>query len=226
MPGSCRPSPSGRSPPAPTGSSSRSGTERSRPRGDHDRISTPWTVMAELRPIARAVGRRIDRSRIGVEDGERSRPTPTDILHRTDRTLAQRSNRCIGLPPDLDVVAQWRLDGDASGLALAAASRRFARPRPVHRIPQGRFASRTTCRTSTWSDRSDVAAGLETGRVNLGQLFIDPGSRSTDFEFGTTRTPRTDRAEFRPTVRRRAADLHPSSGGGTRGDRRHGLASS
>ncbi|MGZ8571613.1 MAG: hypothetical protein ACXWW5_05230, partial [Actinomycetota bacterium] len=77
-------------------------------------IETMRRLAAELRPIARAVGRTFGAPEHASHG---SLSTPGDILHVTDRTLAQTIEGVTGLPPELDVIDQWRLEGPVPWLS-------------------------------------------------------------------------------------------------------------
>jgi len=69
-------------------------------------IETMRRLMAELRPIARAVGRTFGTFAV---DERTLPPDATAVLRLTDRTLAQTIESITDVPPHLDVVTQWRL---------------------------------------------------------------------------------------------------------------------
>ena len=142
-------------------------------------------LLAELRPIARAVGRVMP----GHPGGETVPvPTTTDqVLRRTDRTLAQVLEWVIGAPPQLDVIDQWRIEPPAVPSALV----------PPFEPGDSILARCTGYRTGDVRlsrnlafvnlSRIDPTLGalLASEQVNLGQLFVDPRISKLGFEFGT-----------------------------------------
>lgn len=170
-------------------------------------IETLRRLAAELRPISRAVGRSME----GAQD--LGAPLPRDaagILHRTDRTLAQVIESIIGIPPDLEVVAQWRLSpptaawlspplGEGSDLLGRCTSYRMGAVR----------LSRNLSYVDLDRIDSTLAVLLETGQLNLGQLFVDPKIEKLHFEFGTHEDAGEIDAAFRTCFPGEEADLHP-----------------
>lgn len=148
-------------------------------------IETMRRVSAELRPIARAIGRNFD------TPGSVARPPlsePVDVLHITDRTLAQTIEAITGLPPGLDVIDQWRLSPPFPWLSPPLSSD----GRVLARCTSYRMGSVRLSRNISYVDlaRIDPTVGalLETRHLNLGQLFVDPRIEKLDFEFGTHET--------------------------------------
>ena len=148
-------------------------------------IETMRTLLAELRPIARAVGRTFD-TRSG-----RERAVPDDaasILLLTERTLAQTIESITDVPPHLEVVDQWRLTPPVPWLSppLSPDGEILAR------CTSYRMGSvRLSCNLSYVDlGRIDPTLGalLEATHLNLGQLFVDPRIEKLGFEFGTTET--------------------------------------
>jgi 3-deoxy-7-phosphoheptulonate synthase len=164
-------------------------------------------LMAELRPIARAVGRSV------AWDGHDGPARPADaaaVLHVTDRTLAQTIESIAGLPPDLDVIAQWRLvPPDTSWLAppLSADGDVLAR------CTSYRMGSVRLSRHLSYVDlgRIDPTIGalLEATQLNLGQLFVDPRIEKLDFEFGTHEDAGEIDGAFRRLFPGELDELHP-----------------
>jgi len=178
------------------------------PEGTTIDIDTLRRLTAELRPIARAVGRTI--GPIGVVDGVALPSEPAGILRLTDRTLAQTIESIIGLPPDLDVVAQWRLEADASAWLSPPLSRGSE---ILGRCTGYRMGAVRLSRNLSYVDLGRIdptlAALLETRQLNLGQLFIDPRIEKEDFEFGTHEDAGEIDGEFRRWFADEADDLHP-----------------
>jgi len=140
---------------------------------------------AELRPIARAVGRTFGTFAV---DERTLPPDATAVLRLTDRTLAQTIESITDVPPHLDVVTQWRLAPPVPWLSP---------PLSIHgevlaRCTSYRMGSvRLSCNLS-YVDLAQIdptlGALLEAKQLNLGQLFVDPRIEKLDFEFGTTET--------------------------------------
>jgi 3-deoxy-7-phosphoheptulonate synthase len=163
-------------------------------------------LTAELRPIARAVGRTI-----GSYQATDSLlpPDPAGVLRMTDRTLAQTIESLTGAPPSLDVVAQWRLAPPVSWLSppLSATGEILAR------CTGYRMGSVRLSRNLSYVDLGQIdptlGALLEATQLNLGQLFVDPRIEKLHFEFGT----HEDAGEIDETFRRcfpdDVGDLHP-----------------
>ena len=148
-------------------------------------IETMRTLVAELRPIARAVGRSFD-TRTG---GEHVLPAnAAAILRLTERTLAQTIESITDVPPHLEVLDQWRLAPPIPWLSppLSPDGEVLAR------CTSYRMGSvRLSCNVS-YVDlaRIDPTLGalLEAKHLNLGQLFVDPRIEKLEFEFGTEET--------------------------------------
>ncbi len=145
-------------------------------------IEAVQQLLAELRPIARAIGRSV------VTSPGEEQPPPEDpggVLHVTDRTLAQTIEWITGAAPQLDVREQWRLAPPVDWLSppLSAEGEILAR------CTGYRMGSvRLSCNLSYVDlGRIDPTLGalLEAKHLNLGQLFIDPRIEKRDFEFGT-----------------------------------------
>ena len=134
----------------------------------------------------------LDRARHRPSDGderkvEEALPRNTEeILRRTDRTLGQILESIIGAPPDLEVVAQWRLSPPLSAWLSPPLS---ADAEILGRCTSYRMRAVRLSRNLSYVDldRSDptLAALLETKQLNLGQLFVDPKIDKRNFEFGT-----------------------------------------
>jgi 3-deoxy-7-phosphoheptulonate synthase len=148
-------------------------------------IETMRRLMGELRPIARAVGRTF-----GGRGGDDSAP-PSDamtVLQRTDQPLAQTIEAITDRPPQLDVVAQWRLAPPVPWLSppLSPNSEILAR------LTGYRMGSVRLACTLSYVDLarvdSTLVALLEAQHVSLGQLFVDPRIEQLDYEFGSSET--------------------------------------
>ena len=148
-------------------------------------IETMRTLVAELRPIARAVGRSFD-TRAGSEQVLPANAAA--ILRLTERTLAQTIESITDVPPHLEVLDQWRLAPPIPWLSppLSPDGEVLAR------CTSYRMGSvRLSCNVS-YVDlaRIDPTLGalLEAKHLNLGQLFVDPRIEKLRFEFGTEET--------------------------------------
>ncbi|MGZ8565475.1 MAG: hypothetical protein ACXWXS_00315 [Actinomycetota bacterium] len=145
-------------------------------------IETMRRLAAELRPIARAVGRTFGAPEHASHG---SLSTPGDILHVTDRTLAQTIEGVTGLPPELDVIDQWRLEGPVPWLSPPLSPAGGV----LGRCTSYRMGSVRLSRNISYVDlaRIDPTLGalLEATHLNLGQLFVDPRIEKLGFEFGT-----------------------------------------
>lgn len=163
-------------------------------------------LMAELRPIARAVGRTV--GTFAVNEGV----LPSDataMLELTDRTLAQTIESITGISPHLDVVAQWRLPPPATWLhpPLSANGEILAR------CTSYRMGDVRVSRNLSYVDlaRIDPTIGalLEAKQLNLGQLFVDPRIEKLNFEFGTDETAGEIDEVFRRCFPEEVGELHP-----------------
>jgi 3-deoxy-7-phosphoheptulonate synthase len=163
-------------------------------------------LTAELRPIARAVGRAVGESSTG---DALLPPDPAGVLRMTDRTLAQTIESLTGAPPGLDVMAQWRLPPPQSWLSPPLSSTGEI----LARCTGYRMGTVRLSRNLSYVDLGQIdptlAALLEATQLNLGQLFVDPRIEKLHFEFGT----HEDAGEIDETFRRcfpdEVADLHP-----------------
>lgn len=148
----------------------------------------PETLMRlvdELGPIATVVGRTV--SPHTTREPTQDITTAEDILHRTDRTLAQVLEAVVGAPPQLDVISQWRIDPPALPTALVPP---FAAGDTIlARCTGYRSGNIRLSRNLAFVDltRIDPTLGalLEAEQVNLGQLFVDPRITKLGFEYGT-----------------------------------------
>ena len=165
-------------------------------------------LTAQLRPIARAVGRSI--GPIGAGEDAPLPAEPADILRLTDRTLAQTIESIIGVPPELDVLDQWRLEpGEATWLSPPLSPD----PQVLGRCTGYRMGAVRLSRNLAYVDlgRIDptVAALLDARHLNLGQLFVDPRIEKRAFEFGTDEDAAEIDAVFRRGFPNEIDDLHP-----------------
>jgi DAHP synthetase I family len=148
-------------------------------------VETMRRLMSELRPIARAVGRTF-----GARGGDDSAP-PSDamtVLQRTDQPLAQTIEAITDRPPQLDVVAQWRMTPPIPWLSppLSHGSEILAR------LTGYRMGSVRLACTLSYVDLSRIdstlVALLEARHVSIDQLFVDPRIEQLDYEFGSSET--------------------------------------
>lgn len=134
----------------------------------------------------------------------------TDVLHTTDRTLGSVIESLLGEAPALEVVAQWRLEAPLPDWV----SPPFAPDAPVLGRSTGyRHGGSELSHNLAYVDLStvepDIADGLESGRVHLGQLFLDPGIQKFGFEFGDDLAAGPLGAEYERLLAGRARDLRP-----------------
>jgi 3-deoxy-7-phosphoheptulonate synthase len=169
-------------------------------------IETMRTLVAELRPIARAVGRSFD-TRAGSEQVLPANAAA--ILRLTERTLAQTIESITDVPPHLEVLDQWRLAPPIPWLSppLSPDGEVLAR------CTSYRMGSvRLSCNVS-YVDlaRIDPTLGalLEAKHLNLGQLFVDPRIEKLRFEFGTEETAGEIDEVFRHCFPDERDDLSP-----------------
>jgi hypothetical protein len=134
----------------------------------------------------------------------------TDVLHTTDRTLGSVIESLLGEPPALEVVAQWRLEAPLPAWITPP----FGADAPVLGRSTGyRSGTSELSHNIAYVDLStvepDVADGLQTGRVHLGQLFLDPGIQKFGFEFGDDLDAGPLVEEYERLLAGRARDLRP-----------------
>jgi 3-deoxy-7-phosphoheptulonate synthase len=163
-------------------------------------------LMAELRPIARALGRTVgtfqaDDSALPLD--------PAAVLRITDRTLAQTIESITGAPPRLDVVSQWRLTPPLNWLSPPLSDRGEV----LARCTSYRMGSVRLSRHLSYVDLGQIdptlAALLETTQLNLGQLFVDPRIEKLEFEFGTHENAGEIDDVFRRCFPDEVETLHP-----------------
>lgn len=134
----------------------------------------------------------------------------TEVLRTTDRTLGAVIESVLGVPPALEVVTRWRLEPPHPGWVTPP----FAADAPVlgrctgYR-DEGAELSHNLAYVDLSNVEPDVAEGLETGRVHLGQLFLDPGIEKFGFEFGDDETSPLMTSEYERLLAGRATDLRP-----------------
>jgi 3-deoxy-7-phosphoheptulonate synthase len=163
-------------------------------------------LMAELRPIARAVGRSVG---LAPVVGTVLPPDTTAVLRMTERTLAQTIESLTGAPPSLDVVAQWRLPAPVEWLSPPLS----AEGDVLARCTGYRMGSVRLSRNLSYVDLGQIdptlAALLEATQLNLGQLFVDPRIEKLHFEYGTHETAGEIDETFRRCFPDDVASLHP-----------------
>jgi benzoate-CoA ligase len=112
--------------------------------------------------------------------------TPEDLLRTTDETLGVLIENLTGTKPRLDVVRQWHLMPPLAPWLTPPFS---AESRVLGRCTSYRRGDVDLSRNVAYVDleRVDprIAADLESGRVNLGELFLDRAIVKHDFRFGT-----------------------------------------
>jgi hypothetical protein len=145
-----------------------------------------------------------------VKRPEAAPTTLPDVLHATDRTLGSLIESVLGEPPALEIVAQWRLQPPHP----AWVSPPFGDQAPVLGRSTGyRDAGSELSHNLAYVDLStvdlDVADSLESGRVHLGQLFLDPDIAKYDFEFGDDLHAPALVAEYERLLQGRVEDLRP-----------------
>jgi 3-deoxy-7-phosphoheptulonate synthase len=169
-------------------------------------IEAMQRLTAELRPIARAVGRTVGSAR---PEGQTAPTEPETVLHLTDRTLAQTIETITGVPPHLDVADQWKLPAPHAWLSPPLSEDGDV----LGRCTGYRMGSvRLSCNIS-YVDLSridpTIGALLENTQLNLGQLFVDPRIEKLAFEFGTDETAGEIDEVFRRCFANELHDLYP-----------------
>ena len=169
-------------------------------------IETMRRLAAELRPIARAVGRRFGSGSSGTQP---VLVEPADVLRVTDRTLAQTIEGITGLPPELDVMDQWHLTPPLPWLSPPLADG----AKVLGRCTGYRMGSVRLSRNISYVDLSridpTIGALLEAAHLNLGQLFVDPRIEKRSFEFGNHEDAGEIDEVFRRCFPEEADDLYP-----------------
>jgi 3-deoxy-7-phosphoheptulonate synthase len=177
------------------------------PEGTAIDVDTLHRLLAELRPIARAVGRRVGAA---ASAHELTISDPIELLHTTDRTLAQAIESTLGVHPELDVLGQWREPPSASSWLAPPLS------------PDGDLLGRATgyrmgevrlSRNLSYVDLGRIdptlAALLESKQLNLGQLFVDERILKLRFEYGSDEDAGELDAAFRTWFKDEIDDLYP-----------------
>jgi hypothetical protein len=147
-----------------------------------------------------------------VKRPETAPASVTYNLRLTDRTLGSVIESVIGVPPALDVVAQWRPEpphptwvsppfaSDAPILARATGYRH-----------DGAELSHNLAFVDLSTVEPEVAEGLQSGSLNLGQLFLDPGIERYGFEWGEDTDAPALAAEYERLLAGRVSDLRPAA---------------
>jgi len=131
------------------------------------------------------------------------------ILNQTDRILREAIGAAAGVTPHLAVVDQWRvsppipaplapplsLDSDVLGRCTSYGVDGVSLSWNVSYVDLGRVDPA-------------LATKLETNQLNLGDLFVDPNVKKSDFEFGT----HADAGEFDRVLRSRLSDADDDLG--------------
>jgi 3-deoxy-7-phosphoheptulonate synthase len=169
-------------------------------------IEAMQRLVAEARPIARAVGRSV--ATYGVEEAL----SPTDtaaVLRITDRTLAQTIETLTGAAPQLDVLKQWRLAPPVPSLSppLSADGEMLARC-TGYRMGSVRLSYNLSYVDLKRIDPT-IGALLEAKHLNLGQLFVDPRIEKREFEFGADDTAEDIDEVFRRCFAAELDPMHP-----------------
>jgi 3-deoxy-7-phosphoheptulonate synthase len=163
-------------------------------------------LMAEIRPIARAVGRSVGAPRV---DAPTAPTEPQRVLELTDRTLAQTIESITGVPPHLDVADQWRLRSPIPWLSPPLSPEGDV----LARCTGYRMGSVRLSRNISYVDLSridpTIGALLEATQLNLGQLFVDPRIEKLEFEFGTDENAGEIDEVFRRCFPDEVHELHP-----------------
>jgi hypothetical protein len=143
----------------------------------------------------------------------RVEPAPHDadgVLRITDRTLGQTIESLVEVPPDLDVVAQWRLDPPGSAWLSPPLS---AGSTILGRCTGYRMGAVRLSRNIAYVDLGRIdptlAALLQSAQLSLGQLFVDPRIEKHHFEFGTHENAGEIDAVLRTHFAAEIRDLHP-----------------
>lgn len=146
-----------------------------------------------------------------VKRPETAPATVDEVLRTIDGTLGSVIESVLGTPPPLSVVDQWRLEAPHP----AWVSPPFAADAPVlgrctgYRSDDGRELSHNLAYVDLSTVDPEVAEGLQTGRVHLGQLFLDPGISKFGFAFGRDEDAPELLAEYERLLTGRVADLRP-----------------
>lgn len=108
-----------------------------------------------------------------------------DVLHGTDRTLGSMIEAVLGTAPSLEVVAQWQPDVPLPAWVappFASDAEVWARC-TGYRLGESAL-SQNLAYVDLGAVDPHVTEGLQSGRVHLGQLFLDPRIDKHDYSFG------------------------------------------
>lgn len=171
-------------------------------------VVTLRRLMTELRPVARAVGRSMDR---GAANGDRRVPEDAgELLRITDRTLGVLIESIVDVAPSLEVLSQWRLSPPITPwLARQLSSDSEILGRCTSYRLGGVRLSRNIAYVDLTRIDPTIAVLLETEQLNLGQLFLDPRIEKRSFEFGTDRDAGEIDVVLRSCFPEEAGDLDP-----------------
>lgn len=130
--------------------------------------------------------------------------TPEDVLRVTDRTLGETIEQLTGRAPELRVARQWHVEPPLGpGISPPLGEDGRALGRCTAYSVAGSEVSRNVAYVDLGRVSTDTADLLETGRLNLGQLFRDPSIAKHDFTFGSDE----DAEEFALVLRAAFPDL-------------------
>jgi hypothetical protein len=136
--------------------------------------------------------------------------TARDVLRSTDRTLGSVIESVLGTPPALEVVSQWRLEPPCpEWVSPPMAEDAPVLARSTGYRDCGRELSHNLAYVDLSTAEGDIAEGLESGRVHLGQLFLDPEIDKYGFEFGDDLEAPWLVNEFERLLSRSVKDLRP-----------------
>ena len=145
-----------------------------------------------------------------VKRPEAAPTTVPDVLHATDRTLGSVIESVLGEPPALEVVAQWRLEPPHPvWVSPPFAHEATVLGRATGYRDAGSELSHNLAYVDLSTVEANVADGLESGRVHLGQLFLDPAIEKYGFEFGNDLEAPALVAEYERLLDGHVADLRP-----------------
>jgi hypothetical protein len=136
--------------------------------------------------------------------------TISEVLRSTNPTLGTTIGSVFGAAPTLKVVAQWRLESPHPSWV----SPPFGPDDPVlgrctgYRL-NGAEVSHNLAYVNLRSIHRAIADGLESGRVHLGELFLDPAIEKWGFEFGTDDAAPDMAREYEHHLLGQVADLDP-----------------
>jgi 3-deoxy-7-phosphoheptulonate synthase len=157
-------------------------------------------LVAGVRPVARAMGRRLDQPRPPAMDWSVAAETndaepaadgaelesPMDVLHRTDRTLSSVFESIVGARPRLEVLAQSRIrPPHPSWLSWLLHPDGELLVRWTRYVLGDTILSRNLAYVDLGRVDRAIVERLESGRLNLGDLFRAQEIDRFGFEFGT-----------------------------------------